>query len=110
MAGLVAVLEAVFALVTGALPAFGVALALDFAFPAGSAAGGLMVRALTFLLRRLLCRAALLRWVRPLLAMVSTSEDPKRRAAAAEAGSPASTALITFLMAVRMRERRATLC
>ena len=70
----------------------------------------LTARALTALLSRLLCRAALFRWVRPLFTMLATSAAPALKAVAASAVSPASMALMTFLMAVRMRERRATLC
>ncbi len=59
---------------------------------------------------RLLVRAALLAWIRPLFTIVSIFGTAAWYAALAASASPFATAFRTLLMAVRMRERRATLC
>ena len=58
----------------------------------------------------LLVRAALFLWIRPLLTMVSIFGTAALNKLAASSPLPWSTALSTALMAVRMRERSATLC
>ena len=58
-------------------------------------AGPAAERALMALFRRLLCRAALFRCVRPLLTMLATSAAPALKAVAAAVVSPSSIALTT---------------
>jgi hypothetical protein len=59
---------------------------------------------------RLLVRAALFLWIRPLLTMVSILGLAALSSAPASSALPSSAALRTPLIAVRMRERSATLC
>src|SRR5690606_37950288 len=59
--------------------------------------------------RRLLCRAALFLWIRPRELKRSSSGWATAKAASAPAASLASSALITFLTAVRSCERWAVL-
>ncbi len=59
--------------------------------------------------RWLLCRAALLRWMIPLLTIESMIGAAAFRFAAASSLLPASTAFVTLLIAVRSLERNAML-
>ena len=59
--------------------------------------------------RRLLCRAALLRWMRPLLTIESMTGVASRRAVRAVSWLPEDAASEALRMAVRSRDRLATL-
>jgi hypothetical protein len=65
---------------------------------------------LTRVFSRLLARAALFLWIRPLLTMVSILGTASLYAVLAASALPSLVACSTAFIAVRMRDRKATLC